>query len=753
MILFGSDWARYPHARPNFETTNVSWVKLAALYKAMGVKNHTFHLALHDQSLRNVNPFDYANLTQEKIIRIAAECRVNPWYYFREIVRVPGGSGEDAVPLEANRGNIALFWYFFNHVTIYAIQIRQTGKSINSDILDSYLLNIRCTGTTINLYTKDDALRSVNIQRLKDIFNELPWYLNQRTKKDLDNTEVINISSLGNWYRTALPQKSPKMALNVGRGFTAAIFKNDEGPFCSNSRISIPAALAAGTNARNRARKNNEPYGTVFTTTAGKKDDPDGRFFYNEISYAAMHTEHHYDCMSHSELEDTIRGASRTNMRQYKKDKEKIGRGVFAVNVTLNHTQLGKDDAWLATAIEESKASGDDANRDFFNLWTSGGLRSPFSPAEADRMRASEREPLAVTKDKTNFQVRWYIPESKIAEVMANNKIILGVDTSEASQGDDIGISAYLDKTGQTIASCNINIANLLVFSDWFANEWIIKYPNTVAIIERKSTGISLIDHLLHILPAHGIDPFKRLFNRIVNEKEQYRNEWEEINIPMERRDRDIYIRYKKHFGFATSSGGITSRSDLYSTTLSSAVRLVGNSIYDKTTIDQILGLESKNGRIDHAPGEHDDMVIGWLLAHWFMTKANNLHYYGINVASLFSLVRHNEDLTQRQRFDMQRQKFIKSSIQKALEEISVEYDPYIIERKETFIRMLQGELIEDDQEMFAVDELIAKARDIRRKRISGGTAYRAGSDSMYGRISNIDYSDRYSTMQSSFLH
>lgn len=752
MILFAADWQRYPTARPNFETKNKSWVDLAALYKAMGVRNHTFLLALHDQSLKHVDPFDYSRLTPELVVRITTECRNNPWYYFREIVKVPGGSGDDAVSLEANRGNIALFWYFFNHVTIYAIQIRQTGKSINSDILDSYLLNIRCTGTTINLFTKDDSLRAVNVQRIKDVFAELPWYLNQRTKKDLDNGEVINVSSLGNWYRTALPQKSPKMALNVGRGFTAAIFKNDEGPFCPNSRISVPAALAAGTNARDRARKNNEPYGTVFTTTAGKKDDPDGRFFYNEISYAAVHTEHHYDCRDQKELEETIRNSSRTNMRQHKKDKNKIGRGEYAVNVTLNHRQLGKTDEWLYNAIEGSKQSGDDANRDFFNLWTSGGLRSPFTPAEADRMRASEREPMCVTKDHRNFSIRWYIPENKIAEVMANNKIIIGVDTSDASQGDDIGISAYLDKTGQTIASCNINIANLLVFSDWFANEWIIKYPNTVAIIERKSTGISLIDHLLHILPAHGIDPFKRLFNRIVNEKELLKTEWDEINVPMERRDRDVYVRYKKHFGFATSSGGVTSRSDLYSLTLSSAVRLVGNSIYDKTTIDQILGLESKNGRVDHAPGEHDDMVIGWLLAHWFMTKANNLYYYGLDVRNMFSLVKHNEDMTDRQRFDMQRQKFLKHGIQKALQEIAVEYDPYIIERKETYIRMLQAELIDDDQEMFAVDELIAKAREIRRKRISSGSNYHANNEGQYGRIASVGYSNNYSTYQSSFM-
>ena len=105
----------------------------------MGVHNHAFLLALHDRTLVGVDPFDYENLSHEKIVRIATECRVNPWYFFREVVRVPAGSGDEACMLEANRGNIALFWYFFNHVTTFLIQIRQTGKSLNSDILENCL--------------------------------------------------------------------------------------------------------------------------------------------------------------------------------------------------------------------------------------------------------------------------------------------------------------------------------------------------------------------------------------------------------------------------------------------------------------------------------------------------------------------------------------------------------------------------------------------------------------------------------------
>lgn len=751
MILFLSDWAKYPNAIADFETKNKSFLKISALFKAMGLKNHTFMLALHDKELIGVDPHNYEKLTHNQIIRIATECRVNPWYFVREVVRVPAGSGDDAIPLEANRGNIGLFWYFFNHVTVFLIQIRQTGKSLNSDILDCYLLNIRCTGTTINLMTKDDALRSINIQRIKDIFSALPWYLNQRSKKDLDNTEVINVGSLGNWYRTALPQKSPKMALNVGRGSTAAIYKNDEAPFQPNCHISIPAALAAGGNARDRARKNNEPYGTVFTTTAGQKDEVSGKFVFQELSCAAVHTEHFYDCADQVELEKVIRQASRTNTRLYKKDDTSIGE--YAVNITLNHAQLGKTDEWLMRTIQESKASGDDANRDFFNRWTSGTLRSPFSPTQADRIRSSEIEPLYVDiNQKTGYTVRWFVPKDRIDEVMRNNKTVVSVDTSDAAGADDIGIRVILDKTGQTLASFNINVTNLLVFSDWFAHEWIVKYENTTSIIERRSSGVSLIDHLLIILPSYGIDPFKRLFNRVVNEKEQYQTEWDEIQLPLSRRSEDIYVRLKKHFGFATSAYGITSRSELYGTTLSSAVSMVGNVIYDKVTIDQILGLVKKNGRIDHGQGEHDDMVIGWLLGHWFLTQGKNLYFYGFNVVDIFSNIKVMDDLTDEGRYESNLQRILKSNIQKALESLANENDVFIIERKEHEIRMLQSQLKEDENDLYSIDELLKKAKDIRKERFlnKGNKPY--NYDDIYSRAREISVTDNFSTYRSSFL-
>ena len=737
MVLYAEDWSRYPSAKPNYDTKNESYLKLAGTYYAMGVKNYAFMLALHDQSLKDVDPFS-PFLTELEMVKIAIECKINPWYYFREIAKVPARSGSDAVPLLANRGNIALYWCFFNHVMTYLVQIRQTGKSISTDVLDSYLLNIRCRGTTINLLTKDDALRSENIQRLKDIIDEMPFYLKQRSKKDLDNTELINISSLGNWYKAHLPQKAKKFALNTGRGMSSPIFRVDEGPFQANIEISLPAALAAGVAMRNKARANNEPYGTTLTTTAGKKDDPDGRYFYQQICAAAEWTEKFFDAKDATELEVMIRAVSR-GLKEKMRVGDEVIRGEFAVNITMNHRQLGYDDAWLLTALEETKSVGDAADRDFFNRWTSGSLSSPLSIQQMEIIRGSQKEPLYVEDCKIgSFRVpcRWYIPKDSIEMYMAKNSSILSADTSDGAGGDDISLSLTDVKSGMLIASFNVNQVNLLAFSEWVCERWIIQCPNVTLIPERRSSAIALIDHLLLILPDRGIDPFKRIFNRIVNDPDENKTAYEEIKLPLSRRPHDIYVRYKKAFGWATSGGGMTSRSDLYSTTLISAARNCGHMVNDKTTIDQILSLETRNGRVDHAPGEHDDAVIGWLLGHWMLTKAKNLLHYGIQVTDILSRNRGGSEnggvITKEQR----EQIFYRDKIKELLGKLEQEQSEIISMKIENELRFYNSKLIIEENEVLSLDELISKTKETKKQNIISKNRNHYGTG-IYDRYTN----------------
>lgn len=699
MILFEEDWANYPTAIINLETTNKSFVRMASVYRSMGVKNHAFILALINPDLVGIDPFS-EDLTIDEMAAITIECKENPWFFFREIARAPAISGVGSVPLEANRGNIALFWCFFNHIMIILIQIRQTGKSFSTDVLMTLLQNVLCQNTAINLLTKDDVLRRKNIERLKEIASELPRYMQQRTRDDANNGEEITIKSLGNTYTTHVPQSSPKRAYNMGRGLTSPIFHIDEGPFQPNISIALPAALAATGAAVDSAKAKGTPYGTILTTTAGKKDDKDGRFVYKLLSDAAVWTEKFFDAQNLSALEQMVIRHSRGN--------------VCRINATFNHRQLGKTDQWLKEKLDESLQTGDDANRDYFNMWTSGSQTNPLPLALLEKIVGSCMGVLHTSISPQGYLTRWYIPEDDISWRMANGKYVLGMDTSEASGGDAISLVLTDVDTMEVVAAGTYNETNLITFSMWVA-QFLIQYENVTAVIERRSTGAMLLDYLLVTLPQHGIDPFKRLFNQIVHEHIEMKERYAEIRLPMSRRSSDIYVRYKKMFGFATSGAGYASRTELYSTTLMNAAKRGGDRVHDKDIIDQVSGLITKNGRIDHADGEHDDMVIGWLLCVWLMTQGKNLSHYGIERVMTAVSNKSKEEETPvdaMQRYEQQR---IRERIEEVYNKLTNEQDEYICQLLEHELLVLDRQIILENGEVYAVDELLRQASEARK--------------------------------------
>lgn len=615
MILFHRDWARYPEAIVDYSTTNKSFLRLSGLYKSMGVKNHTMILALHDPSLRGIDPYS-EDLTEEDIVKITIECKTNPWYFFREVARAPSISGINPTRFKANRGNVALIWLFFNHITLMLIQPRQTGKSFGTGMLFRCLLNIMCNHTKMNLLTKDHKLRVSTIAVIKDIEKELPWYLKLTGKGDSNNSEEVTVVALDNKLSSHLAQMSPKAARNVGRGLTSPIFHIDEIAYLNNIDIMLPAALASGGAARDAAKASDSPYGTIYTTTAGRLDTKPGKYAYQILKEAAPWTEKYFDVEDEEELIKIIRKNS--------------SRDKATVALEFNHRQLGYTDEWLKGKMEDANSTGIDAETDFLNIWASGTESSPIDPNLIKILQNSIVHDFHAEISTYGYITKWYVPESKIADIKKNRHVILSLDTSDAVGKDDIGLVLRDVRTGAVLAAGNYNETNTITFARWLLT-WAKDFEHILILIERRSTGTAIMDYLIDMMPSEGLNPFQKIFNWVVEEFELHQDRYKDIDRPLNKIDPQVFIKYRRHFGYATGGSGKASRDNLYGSTLLSAIKYTGSVTRDKTLVGQISGLTTRNGRIDHAVGEKDDLCIAWMLSYWWLINSKNPKYYGID--------------------------------------------------------------------------------------------------------------------------
>lgn len=701
LILFEEDWEKNPHAVVHNETKNESFLKYANLLKKMGIKNYKWCLQLHNPLLKDVDPHDVDNLTHEQMTMIRMECAINPFYYFREVARAPGSTKTNPKPLRANRGNMSMYWLFFSAITVYLIQIRQTGKSLSMDHLGEYLNNLHYNSKLIILLTKDDNLRKQNMERIREINAYLPFYLSGHKRGDINNTEQIHFGITRNRIVGLVPATSDKAANNVGRGMTSPTYLVDEAAFIRYVSVTLPAMLAGGNDARTQAHNDGILYGTVIATTAGKKDDEDGAFVYNLVNEAAVWTEAFLDCQNRKDLYEVVSAASPA--------------GVPEVHCSFNHRQLGLDDTWLKKVMVAAKSTGDAADRDYGNVWTDGSQTSPLSTKDTARVRNSQM----VSYDEINrpwpFIMRWMVPKDNLEKYMATNKTIMAFDASEAIGRDDSTLVLRDIKDGRVIGAANVNDTNTIEIAKWIAH-LLIKYENITWIPENKLNGVTIIDYVLMELVAANIDPFKRIFNLIVHEHLEFKERYKTI-VTNGRVPKEFVNQYRRFFGFKTAGSGIFSRDGLYGGVFMSAVKYTGDKVYDMPLISQILALVTRGGRIDHPVGGKDDLVVSWLLSYWFLTNGRNLSHYGINPREVLcdNEVIEEEETTQKM-YERVKQQKLRDEVSMIIDRLQDEKDPYIAQRYEQKLRYLEAQMTDEDRQVLAADDLIAQIRSNRQR-------------------------------------
>lgn len=601
MVLFESDFAEQG-AIADTSTKNLSFLKMALVLNQMGIHNNLFMLSLHDKDLKGIDPHNLHDDSLELKQRIAYEASINYWYFAREVSRI-SASGSGGIPYILSRANMAQAWAFFNCVNTMLVIPRQNGKTIGTMNLANHFVHVSAYNCDWAMFCKGNKLQYQNVDRLKKLRDALPPWMLHKTSDDTNNKEGLYYSKLKNGFLTFVAQSDKRAAGDQARGQSTAVQNWDETAYYDNIDLSYDSATAGMDDAGEKAKAAGLPSAIIQTTTAGDIDDPRGRWCYHTACDALRFTEKLYDLRDKQELMDVLRSNSKNNY----------------LYMEFSYKQLGRTDEWFEQVTRNKSPKV--IAKDYLNKWLHGSSGSILPADLINKIQGSRKDPVATTNYET-LLIKWYDDPNvlKANEHLRNRPYVIGLDTSD-NVGRDFTTMCMIDPYDMhVVATFKCNTTNL-AFVARAMMRILMDFPRAIFIPERNKIGVVFIDYIFAEMRRDVFDPLARIFNRYYQE---YTADTNVRNLNFD--DGEV----RRNFGFTTTKSA-TSREFLYSTVLMTAMKLVGDRLNDAALIDEICGISVKNGRVDHSEKGHDDLLIAFLLAAFFILFGANHHLYGIS--------------------------------------------------------------------------------------------------------------------------
>ena len=172
--------------------THDPFLQTSVVLKQLGIGNCDFMLKLENPALEDVDPYS-DHLSKEEIAQIQEECKTNPWYFLRKVVKVPIEIGDKILcnPIEGLNGAIQQFWVSLNGVNSWRRSWRQIGKSFDMSALLLWELKygmISSIGVMGGCLTEAES----NLEKIRSLEDNLPIYLRENTKVTINQIKFEN---------------------------------------------------------------------------------------------------------------------------------------------------------------------------------------------------------------------------------------------------------------------------------------------------------------------------------------------------------------------------------------------------------------------------------------------------------------------------------------------------------------------------------------------------------------------------------
>lgn len=590
----------------DYHTRNKSFIKVHKQLELLGVKNNEFFLLLLNPRLQGVDPHD-PNISPEVAMMVIEECQLNFFYYLREVVRIPQ-QGAGTVMFELDRATLAAAYCFINDINFYLIKPRQTGKSVGLCAFLSWAFKFGITNGGFAFYANKEKNSKANLKRMKTYIGLLPSYMaNMGTEmRDGSGKMIRKTNNIKRYYEPVTGNTADVMncaiseetAEELGRGDSHNFEFYDEAEFTTCIETTIQVSGLAFNTASYNALKNGMHSCRMFATTPGDLSSEKKCQSALKIVNDSVVWDEKFYSVKPLELKRYI--AKKTNYQ--------------VVYIEYDYKQLGLGEAWFVRACATVGNNVPKIRREILLQRFSGNSLSPFSEEDITELDEGMKKPVESIKFGKGglYQIDFYCP---IDEIKKNRIYFLGLDPSDGTGSDNYSmtvIDPYTFKTVMEFKSQYMSPQGCKELLEYILSKWL---PKAIVCIESNRNGITLIDFLKTSWIKSRIyaSPEASMDTALLKE------EYDDVGFL-----KDQLMR-RKYFGVKTTT---TSRQMMMGL-LVDAVKFRKDILYSQNLVTDIKNLILKNGKIQAAPGKHDDCVMSWCIAMYAYYFGEKLERYG----------------------------------------------------------------------------------------------------------------------------
>lgn len=597
---------RVKQAIIDWDTKNTSFLEVHKQLKLLGIKNNAFFLTLLNPDLKGVDPHD-PNITPLQAIMVVEECKLNPFYYLREVVRIPA-QGAKTVPFKLDRATLAGIYCFYNDINFYLMKPRQTGKTVGICAMLSWAFKFGVTNGEFFFSANNTDNVKRNLRKMKDYISLLPPYMAKMGTQKLNDLGKIdrkrdNITTYfepvsGNSAKCAKCAISIQAAEEIGRGESHVFEFFDEAEFTPYIDTIVGVTGMAFNTASMNARANGGHACRIFATTPGDlADEKRCARAMVLVNDALVWTEAFYD-----------EGVKKFREQIEAKSKFRL------VYIEYDYKSLGYGEKWYINACSQVGYNVHKIRREILLQRFTGNNLSPFSPDDITELVENKKMPVWTDKIDALNEIHFY---QKKEEIRSNRMHFIALDPSDGTGGDYYGMVIVDPYTLQTVAEFKNNYMTPQGCRELM--EYLVKkyFHNVIIIIENNRNGHTLI----HFFDDSFLK--SRIYASPVADQD--------TNLVRDQLDEKGFLKQQiirnKYYGIKTTT---TSR-DMMMNLLVDSVNFRKDLLVTNLLVKDICDLVIKNGKIQADTGKHDDMVMAWCLCMYVYYYGERLDRYGFN--------------------------------------------------------------------------------------------------------------------------